>query len=303
MSQKNILKAAMVIFSIFISTLSATAGDLPAIVSTDWLEKNLKKDKLIILDVRKVEYYQEGHIPGAVNDFYRAWSFKKADLSAEVPDMDDLFELVGSVGIRPDADVVVVGKMDTWQERVHIARVACTLNYAGVANVALLDGGHIKWAKEGKPLSKETGGPKPKQFKGQINRNIFVKKDYIMKNMAKILLVDVCEPAFFAGKKKAEVATKAGRIPGAVNLPTSWIFAKNGTFKEKEDLASLATSVIGKDRDREIITYCDTGTCCPTWHFMLKEVLGYKRVYLYDGSIEEWTADPGAPVQLDGNGK
>jgi len=303
MSQKTLLKAAVVIFSVFISTLSALAGELPAIVSTDWLEKNLKKDKLIILDVRKVEYYQEGHIPGAVNDFYRAWSFKKADLSAEVPDLDDLFELVGSVGISPDNDVVVVGKMDTWQERVHIARVACTLHYAGVANVALLDGGYIKWAREGRPVSKETVKPKPVKFKGQINRNIFVKKDYILKNLDKVLLVDVREPAFFKGQRKAEVATKAGRIPGAVNLPTSWIFEKDGTFKEKEVLESLAAGVVGKDKDREIITYCDTGTCCPTWYFMLREVLGYQRVYLYDGSIEEWTADPGAPVQTNGDSK
>lgn len=303
MDKSGLLKAVWVICLFFILPLTVSARDLPAIVSTDWLAKNLKNDKLIVLDVRKVEYYQAGHIPGAINDFYRAWSFKKADLSAEVPEMDDLFELVGSAGISPDSLVVVVGKMDTWQERVHIARVACTLKYAGVANVSLLDGGHIKWVREGKPESKKTEKPKPIKFKGQINRNIFVKKDYILKNMEKILLVDVREPAFFKGQKKAEVATKAGRIPGAVNLPTSWIFEKNGTFKQKEDLESLAEGVIGKDRDREIITYCDTGTCCPTWHFMLKEVLGYKRVYLYDGSIEEWTADPGAPVQLDGNGK
>lgn len=115
--------------------------------------------------------------------------------------------------------------------------------------------------------------------------------------MEKILLVDVREPAFFKGQKKAEVATKAGRIPGAVNLPTSWMFEKDGTFKPKDVLQSMVEGVIGKDREREIITYCDTGTCCPTWYFMLKEILGYKRVYLYDGSIEEWTADPGAPVQ------
>lgn len=303
MSKTSLLKAILFILLIFILPSTVAARELPAIVSTDWLEKNLKNDKLIILDVRKVEYYRAGHIPGAVNDFYRAWSLKKADLSAEVPEMDDLFELVGSAGISPDNHVVVVGKMDTWQERVHIARVACTLQYAGVENVALLDGGHVKWAKERKPLSKEIVRPKPKVFKGEINRSIFVKKDYILKNLEKILLVDVREPAFFTGKKKAEVATKAGRIPGAVNLPTSWIFAKDGTFKEKEVLESLATGVIGKDKDREIITYCDTGTCCPTWYFMLREILEYKRVYLYDGSIEEWTADPNAPVQLNGKGK
>jgi len=303
MSKRNILKTAWVVFFIFFLPLTVSARDLPAIVSTDWLEKNLKNDKLIILDVRKVEYYQAGHIPGAVNEFFRAWSFKKVDLSAEIPEMDDLFELVGDAGITPVSHVVVVGKMDTWQERVHIARVACTIQYAGMENVALLDGGHIKWVKEGKPLSQKVEHPKPKLFKGQINRTIFVKKDYILKNLEKILLVDVREPAFFTGMKKAEVATKAGRIPGAVNLPTSWIFAKDGTFKEKEVLESLAAGVIGRDKDREIITYCDTGTCCPTWHFMLKEVLGYKRVHLYDGSIEEWTADPNAPVELNHKGK
>lgn len=299
MKKENLLKAGWFIFLIFVLPLNVSARDLPPIVSTDWLQKNLKNDKLVVLDVRKVEYYQEGHIPGAVNDFYRAWSFKKADLNTEVPDMDDLFELVGSAGISPDNDVVVVGKMDTWQERVHIARVACTLNYAGVKNVALLDGGYNKWAREGRPQSKEIVHPKLKKFQGEMNRNIFVKKDYLLKNMDNILLVDVREPSFFAGQKKAEVAKKAGRIPGAVNLPTSKIFEKDGTFQPRDVLRALAEDVIGKDKDREIITYCDTGTCCPTWRFMLKEVLGYKRVYLYDGSIQEWTSDPNAPVQLN----
>jgi len=36
---------------------------------------------------------------------------------------------------------------------------------------------------------------------------------------------------------------------------------------------------------------------------MLKEVLGYKRVYLYDGSIEEWTVDPNVAVELNHTGK
>ncbi len=87
MSQKKLLKAAMVIFSIFISTLSALAGDLPAIVSTDWLEKNLKNDNSSSWTSGS-GILSAGSYSGAVNDFYRAWSFKKADLSAEVPDLD-----------------------------------------------------------------------------------------------------------------------------------------------------------------------------------------------------------------------
>ena len=113
----------------------------------------------------------------------------------------------------------------------------------------------------------------------------------------------MCVNRLFAGPKKTESAAKAGRIPVAVNLPTSWIFEKDGRFKGKDTLESLAASVIGKEKDWEIVASCDTGTCCPAWRFMLKEVLGYKRVYLYDGSIEEWTTDHNAPVERNNTGK
>jgi len=303
MKKISLFKAAWVLFFVMVLSQSVSARDLPAIVSTDWLEQNISKPNLIILDVRYVEHYRTGHIPGAINAFYGGWSVKKVDLSSEVPEMDDLFDLVGETGIAPDAHVIIVGKTNTWQERVHMARVACTLQYAGVEDVAILDGGHDQWVRDRKTLSTETTHLKPVVFKGQINRYIFVKKDYVQKNLGKILLVDVREPAYYTGKKKADFIAKAGRLPGAVNLPTSWMFSKGGTFKKKEDLAVLAAGVVGKDLDREMITYCDTGKCCPTWHFVLKELLGYKRVYLYDGSLQEWTADPDAPVQLNHNGK
>lgn len=66
---------------------------------------------------------------------------------------------------------------------------------------------------------------------------------------------------------------------------------------ERESLASLAESVVGQDRDREIVTYCDTGQCCPTWALLLKEVLGYRQVRIYDGGLQEWMADPDVPQE------
>jgi len=78
-----------------------------------------------------------------------------------------------------------------------------------------------------------------------------------------------------------------------VNLPASAVYTKLGTFKKKEDLEILA---VGKDKSKEIITYCDAGKCCPTWAFILTRVLGYKNVRLYDGSFEEWTKDLSLPV-------
>ena len=43
------------------------ARDIDAIVSADWLAANLSNSKLVVLDVRKIEDYKVGHIPGAVS--------------------------------------------------------------------------------------------------------------------------------------------------------------------------------------------------------------------------------------------
>jgi thiosulfate/3-mercaptopyruvate sulfurtransferase len=46
----------------------------------------------------------------------------------------------------------------------------------------------------------------------------------------------------------------------------------------------------------EMIIYCDTGRLCSGWWFVLREMLGYKDVKAYDGSMQEWAKDPNTPV-------
>jgi len=58
----------------------------------------------------------------------------------------------------------------------------------------------------------------------------------------------------------------------------------------------MAAGVIGKDRDREVIAYCGVGGYASSWCFVLRELLGYHNVKIYDGAAQEWTSDPQAPV-------
>jgi len=63
--KRNLLLRFVILASFII--LLPTAGlarDIAPIVSTDWLLANLKNPKLVILDIRRVEDYREGHIPG-----------------------------------------------------------------------------------------------------------------------------------------------------------------------------------------------------------------------------------------------
>lgn len=272
------------------------AREMAPIVSTDWLMEHMKNPKLVILDVRRVEEYREGHIPGAINAFYGSWAYMKDGLYSSLPEKDDLDDTIGYFGIDFDNWVVVVGCMDTPRLSYQSARVACTLQYAGIINVALLDGGINKWIAEKKPLSQKIERRKSKKFQGKYVGDKFADAKYVKDGLGKLVLLDVREPEYFSGQKKLDCIPKMGHIPGAFNLPTSCAFNKDKTFKAKEELAAIAEPAVGKDRSVAIVTYCDTGQCCPIWSYLLTQILGYTNVRLYDGGMQEWMRDPQAPV-------
>jgi len=273
------------------------AGAADPLVSTDWLEKNLSSANVVMVDIRKVEEYKEGHIPNAINVFYNSWAIAKDGLANELPADDDLRDLVASLGISKDSTVVIVGKNDPIGERVGMTRVAWTLKYAGVQSVTVLNGGYDRWVAEKKEISTVIARGKKLPYDGQFNKSIFADKAYVTANLGKALIVDVREEPFFKGEKKLDFVAKMGRIQGAVNLPSSLLFTKDGTFKSREELAAIATPVVGNDPGKEIILYCDTGKFATAWWFILHDGLGYKNVKNYDGSSMQWMKDPTAPVE------
>jgi thiosulfate/3-mercaptopyruvate sulfurtransferase len=277
--------------------MAALARDVAPIVSADWLEKNLANPKVVILDVRKVEDYKAGHIPGAVNVFYGSWAIKKGDLLNELPANDDLFDTIGSAGIDANSIVVIVGITDTVPNQFDMTRVAWTLKYAGVNNVAILNGGQNQWVKANKPLSADVVKAKSKAYRGKINRGLFVNKDYVMSRLGKAIILDTRAPAFYQGKEKLPFVPKLGRIKGAVNLPVGQLYTPEGLYKDEAALMALATAAVGSDKMKEIIAYCDTGKTCTAWTFVLTDLFGYQDVKVYDGSSMEWLKDPNAPSE------
>ena len=144
------------------------------IVSTDWLSANSQLEHLVIIDIRGADEYGAGHIPGSINEpFVRAfdpcsgpssnWIIGTKDcLWLELPGVKDLFHTIGSLGITPDSRVVIVTapnpKEPPFFGLANATRVAVTLMYAGVRNVAVLDGGYPKWVAEGRSITKQTTG-------------------------------------------------------------------------------------------------------------------------------------------------
>ena len=85
-------------------------------------------------------------------------------------------------------------------------------------------------------------------------------------------------------------------LPGAVNIPWHTALNEDGTFKSAEELKAM---LIGKGitPDKEIIAYCVIGGRSNQTWFVLKYLLGYPRVRLYDGSWLEWGSLIGGPIE------
>lgn len=266
------------------------------IIFTNWLGKNIDDPKLVIIDIRNSEEYKAGHIPKAINVPFSAWAIVKNDLLLQLPEVSELFNTIGSAGIKSNSNVVVVNKTDTPFNLADATRVACTLLYGGVKNVAILNGGYNKWVKERKPVSDEIVKPKKVTYKGEVNKAMFVSKEYIQKKIGKFIIIDARTPDEFFGVAQDLFTEKAGHIPSATCLPTPWVWTEKGTYKNIKELREMASGVVGKDKSQEIIVYCGAGGYASTWCFLLREVLGYTNVKIYEGAAQEWTRDPEAPV-------
>ena len=76
MRRHDLFEMLLLVLFFVVLPCSGSAREIAPVVSTEWLEANLTNPSMTILDVRKVEEYREGHIPGAVSAFYGSWAFK-----------------------------------------------------------------------------------------------------------------------------------------------------------------------------------------------------------------------------------
>jgi thiosulfate/3-mercaptopyruvate sulfurtransferase len=85
-----------------------------------------------------------------------------------------------------------------------------------------------------------------------------------------------------------------GHIPDAVNAPVTSLFDETGHFLSNQELSGLFAG----DREARTITYCGGGIAAAADAFVLTR-LGFTDVAIYAASLEEWTANPDNPMEID----
>jgi thiosulfate/3-mercaptopyruvate sulfurtransferase len=287
------------LFRTFIMTVSP-------LVSVDWLSKHISASSVLIVDIRSAESggraaFEAGHIPAAVHSDYAAdgWRITEGGAGGLLPDAGQLSALLSRIGITPEHHVVIVSAGEAASDFSAAARVYWTLKTAGHRQVSILDGGFRAWQYVGGP--EETGLFAPvasEPYPVRLIEGLRARANAVEKAIAgaDATLLDGRSQAQFDGREKSPQAARAGHLPGAVHLDHNRaIQPGTGRLRPVAELEHLFEQVpLGP-----VVSYCNTGHLASTNWFVLSEVLGRPGITLYDGSMSEWTQDPGRPVATD----
>jgi thiosulfate/3-mercaptopyruvate sulfurtransferase len=251
------------------------------LVSTAWLASHLSDRDLVILHVGGQEDYAAGHIPGARKLSLSDISISGPDnLRLELPPLEDLRTALAKVGIRNDSRIVVYPANESVQSAT---RVWFTLDYAGLGQRAsLLDGGLLRWKEEGRPLTTDAIAVHPGTLTLTPDPSLVVSAEWLQGRLKDpdLLLVDARLPEFYTGANPGQMP-RAGRIPGAVNVPYNSLVDAQLRLRSVEDLRKVIPA------GKEVVAYCHIGQQA-TLVFFVARMLGEK-VRLYDGSFQEWS--------------
>jgi thiosulfate/3-mercaptopyruvate sulfurtransferase len=180
-------------------------------------------------------------------------------------------------------------------------RTYWTFKVLGHDNVSILDGGWKAYVgNPKKPANKvETGNniPSPKTFAARPRMDMVASKEDVVALLGKdVPLVDMRPSDQYIGVNQHRKAKRAGTIPGASNVPESWV-TKNGggRFRSPATLTELYQVAAVPTKGKQIY-FCNSGHWASLGWFVSSALLGNKDARLYDGSMIEWSADAALPM-------
>lgn len=293
----------LVVFAFILAPITAFATPL---VSVDWLSQRLNDDNLTIIDLRNkidkgnYETFLEGHIPGAIHSDYLTdgWRVGRDGVVGLLPEAKQFESLARRLGVSASTHVVIVPAGVSSTDFGSSARAYWTFKVFGHDNVSILDGGFASW-QANYPDQIEQGpfiAPEAGDFVAQFQPDIYIGTEDVatyVENPGDAVLVDGRNTSQFYAEGKHPKAVKAGRIPSAILMSQADAYADdNNRLKSRDELKKIYNDL----GDKTIVSYCNTGHWAATNWFVMSEVLGLENVWLYDGSMVEWTANSDLPL-------
>lgn len=268
------------------------------------------------------EDYDKGHIKGAIK--IDAEVLNEIVGPREVPEYEnipieeqreiwglpkdkDIQNILEENGIDKHTMVVLYASEKT---TTAANRAAFILEYAGVKNVKLLNGGKALWNLEKRPLSTEAVTPEKVDFKAQVPQKPEIQFDYKKENELikdeNAVIASVRSWDEYLGKKSGYTyIAEAGDIKGS-----RFAYAGSNPYA-MEDYRNLDNTLFnynlianrwklwGITPDKTVSFHCGTGWRASETYYVAK-ALGWENIGVYVGGWYQWTKYPGSPVKEKG---
>lgn len=217
--------AFALITTVVLTTGTALAGEWKPLLNPTELVALIKSDEPILVDIRGVADYREGHVEGAVSVPYHAWRGPESNPGALISD-EKLTLILSELGVETGTPVVVTYRGADATDFGSAARVYWTLKSAGVEEIAILNGGVTAWVEAGLGLSKSEGSNFPSDAKFTFSNEWSIDREGVgeaVEGHRAAALIDARPLSFFEGRKKHPLAAWAGTLTNALNLDhQSW---------------------------------------------------------------------------------
>ena len=263
--------------------------------STDWLEENIEKVKILDatwhmpnLNRNAFREYKQNHIKNSVFFDLDENSNKKISLPHMLPEVQDWEKMVSKLGIKNDDHIIIYDN----SEVLSSSRCWFTFLYFGhdINLVSVLDGGLKKRKLENRPLSNETVSLIETGYKAKVKSDLVINFNQVKNNVRekKFCLVDARGEDRFKGLvEEPRENLKKGNVKGSKNLPFSKIInSENNTFKKKEELEKIFINH-SINLNEKLAFSCGSGiTACVLG--LASTVINNKLPVIYDGSWAEY---------------
>lgn len=273
-------------------SLLALATASPALsadmlVSPEWLKEKLADPKLVLFHVGAKNEFDGEHIPGAQLVVPQDLAVPRVEsaLAMQLLPPLGLKARLETLGVSDDSTIVVYFGRD-WISPT--TRVYWALDMAGFgARASILDGGLPAWKAAGGAVTTEVKAVTPGKITIPPTPDFLADVALVQsaEQSKDLKIIDARDANFYRGES-AGMGSRAGHIPGAVNMTFSTFTTDDLKMKSKDEIRAMFQAA-GISAGDTVLSYCHIGQQATVVYFNAKRV-GLK-AKMYDGSWDEWS--------------
>lgn len=260
------------------------------IVDSVWLEENISRDDVVVMEVRyhPHRYFTVGHIPGAVQvQRFKDLGDNQGNPLMRFPSREAFQARLREWGVNDNTTVVIYDDSLT----ALASRLYFLLDLYGfdMSQVKVMEGGTTEW-RLFNDLSKEAESHEPGNVTlSEANDALYVEwtdvyDDVVSRRDENVILLDARPTDMYTGEVIRH-SIRGGHIPGAVNVVS--LDGADGSTQKWKSMDVLADMYSEIPKDKTIYVYCHDGFRMSLAYMQLK-ALGYEDVRLYNGGWSHW---------------